>query len=126
MFVTIRFPTTITGLGRVVSGQILALTGREAVPLIKAANAVPDPYLDELKEKARRLGQNVDWDKQPQHPRATTFANAQEESFGQKLRQAVKERVARRTESERQWRERAAKRRSRYRPPPPRKPTKGA
>jgi hypothetical protein len=79
------------------------------------------PWTPEMKARAIR---NVEWVKANMQS-IVAMAAPPPESFGQKLRQAVKERVARRTESERQWRERAAKRRSRYRPPPPRKPTKG-
>ena len=46
----------IDGLGRVATNQILALTGAEALPLIRAGNARPDHELDELKERARKLG----------------------------------------------------------------------
>jgi hypothetical protein len=69
------------------------------MPLIAAGNATPDPELDELKERARKLGQNVDWDKQPKptRPRATVTASAPSyyppedtERFAAKLAKAVK------------------------------------
>ena len=66
-------------------------------PLIAAGNATPEPELDELKEKARKFGQNVDWDKQERfkRPRAGVVASTPsyypptEEPFGKKLSRAI-------------------------------------
>jgi hypothetical protein len=91
---------------------------------------VPDPELDELKERARKLGQNVDWEKDPKYkrrPRATVTASAYapaEESFGEKLRRTVKERAARNPNSRTAHEEQVEREHKRYRRSA-RKPTKG-
>jgi len=97
--------------------------------LIAAGNAVPDPYLDELKEKARKLGQNVDWAEQDRfkRPRAGVVAAGfqAEETFGEKLRRAVERRAAQRGDSVQQTKEHAERERSRYRKRVRRQRTKG-
>jgi hypothetical protein len=81
----------------------------------------------DLKEKARKLGQRVDWDKEPEQPRppARVVASATgfqaNESFGKKMRTLAD----RRPDSVKQAGERAEKERSRYKPLPRRNPTKG-
>jgi hypothetical protein len=146
MFVRINFPVTIQGFGRVVPKQIVALTGAEAVPLIATGHAIRHPgftaatqddddYMKRLKEKARRKGQRVDWDKDPKapkRPRSTVTASAPSyyppedtESFGTKLRNAVKERAARNSMSRQQHDEYVERERNRYRPLQRRERTQG-
>jgi len=84
----------------------------------------PDPELDELKERAKRLGQRVDWDKEPKapkRPRATGTVSTTmllfppaEEGFAAKLTQAVNAVVARRPGSRKVADNRAEAQRSRY------------
>jgi hypothetical protein len=91
--VHIKTPVTISGLGRVTANQILALTGAEALPLIAAGKATPDPELDELKERARKLGQNVDWAEQECFKRPRTAIA----SFASKLKSAIVAQAGRRS-----------------------------
>jgi hypothetical protein len=88
MFVRIHFPTVIDGLGKIAAGQIIALKRSEAVPLIAAGKATPDPELDALKRRAREQGQNVDWAEQEpfkaMRPRAIVTTAATDESFADK------------------------------------------
>ena len=113
MFVKIHHPIEITGLGRVAVGQIIALAGREALPLIRSGNAshyaelgdddASDESFERRKQRPRELGQNPDWDKQS--PKALHFVAsmngqpvaASDEDFGQKLTEAVKRRLASRS-----------------------------
>ena len=134
MYVKFRFPTNVNGLGQVAAGQILALSGSEAVPLIArglatpttfSASPTPDPELDELKGKARRLGQNVDWaeqDRFKRKPHAVVVATEfqAEESFGEKLKRAI-ERLPCKQQKQREKKEYSRPRS----PPPPRKPARG-
>jgi hypothetical protein len=83
MFVKIKTPVTITGLGRIVPGQIVSLTGAEALPLIASGKALPryglgatrrqepddEKAFQERKERARHAGQNVDWSEQERFKR---------------------------------------------------------
>jgi hypothetical protein len=125
MFVKIHFPTVIDGLGRVVPEQIVALSGREALPLIKSGAATPDPELDELKRRAREKGQAVDWADQPQFQslrvRGGIVATTDQESFGKRVKKAAQ----RSPHSPKSHQERAEKERNRYRKLTRRPRTKG-
>jgi hypothetical protein len=125
MFIRVNLPTMIDG--RIQSNPVIAVSEATASRLIKAGVAEPDPELDELKEKARRLGQNADWDKDPkyQRPRAGVVASVTEESFGEKLKRAVERRAAQRGDSAQQAKENAERERSRYRKPQRRQHCKG-
>ena len=120
MFVKINFPIAVEGIGRVAANQIIALSPREAMPLIVTGNATPDPYLNKLKERARALGQNADWDKQPDAPRRTgvvaTAYPPDGESFAKKLSKAIKTVADLRNTSTKQHDQSAEKERNRYRP----------
>jgi hypothetical protein len=129
MFVRLHFPTVIDGLGAVARNQIIDITGRVAIPLIKSGVASGDIYLDALKRKAREQGQAVDWDLQsdaPRRPRAVVAAAGN--SFGKKIATAVKARQAAGRHvatTRKQADEQAQKERARYRPPQRRERTKG-
>ena len=137
MFVKIHTPTTISGIGRVVSGQIIALCGRDALKLIRAGAASQrtvepdtDEELEERKQRARQAGQNVDWhlDDPRRRPRALMAGvSAQgDESFAEQLKQATKDRAAKSPDHQQNSKERAEKERARYRKPQPRQPTKSS
>jgi hypothetical protein len=140
MHAKFRFPTNILGLGQVAAKQILALSGREAVPLIArglatpikfSASPTPDPELDTLKEKAHRLGQNADWPTQEPYrtmlrrvgvvASGASASTQADESFGQKLRRAIEHRTAPRRDAAKREKERLEKQRRRRLPPPRRK-----
>jgi len=111
MFVKIHHPIEVTGLGRVAVGQIIALAGREVLPLIRSGNAshyaelddydASDEAFERRKQRARELGQNPDWDKRPPYAGMRFVASmngqpveASDEDFGQKLTEAVQRRLA--------------------------------
>lgn len=72
----------------------------EALPLIRSGAASPDPELDALKERARKLGQAVDWQMpERKRPRAsvlvTASASTDDESFADKIKRAIAARLPR-------------------------------
>jgi hypothetical protein len=105
MFIKLRFPLQIRGLGRVEAGQILALSGSEALPLLAAGNASSRPELDddedkafqERKRRAAEAGQNVDWDKDPRYQGGlrSFFSGAPtdqaDDGFAEKLTRTVRQ-----------------------------------
>jgi hypothetical protein len=112
MFVKIRIPTTVTGLGRLAVNQIIALTGREAMPLIVAGIAsprsIPTPEDDDeeqafkqRKQRAREAGLNPDWDQQPPYAGMRLVASingwSATSDFAESLCQAVQRRLTSRS-----------------------------
>lgn len=96
------------------------------MPLIARGNAVyrdisaSDPEevaFQERKRRAKKLGQNVDWDKDPKYRRPRAFfaqaatAHRPDESFEAKLSRAVKDRLS----AQRQSKTQKQKKPSRYR-----------
>ncbi len=114
MFVKINSAVTIAGLGRVVPGQIIALTGAQVIPLIKSGAATPryglvpkswtepdDPEFQERKQRAKEQGQNVDWaeqEKSKRKPHGVTITSSgswqKNESLESKIVRATKRRTA--------------------------------
>jgi hypothetical protein len=118
MFIRVHLPTMIDGHFQ--SNPILAVSDTTAHRLIKAGMASPDPYLDAMKDKARQLGQFVDWPTpERQQSRATSVIAAvgnESESFGERLKRAVKARqTAMRATTRKQAEQDAQRESARYR-----------
>jgi hypothetical protein len=133
MLIKLNHPTVIAGIGRAASGQILNLSSKVALPLIAAGNAAPRSFpkskdddseraFRERKERARKAGQNVDWDLQPLRAGGVvrvwcSLRNplpAPNESFKDKFSRAIHKRLAVSSKGQRQAHEQAEKDAKRY------------
>jgi hypothetical protein len=95
MFVKTFLPVMIGGHFHPRGGSF-ALSDATAQYLIQAGVASPDDsYLDAMKQRARKLGQNVDWT--PPGVVAGVMTESSESSFGEKLRKACQTRAAQRS-----------------------------
>jgi hypothetical protein len=86
--------------------------------------------LERLKEKARRAGQNVDWEKNPKAPKrprggASTAAQTTDEDFLARMRAAIKVHAAKSPFTRKAHEQNAERERARYRKPARRERTKG-
>jgi hypothetical protein len=95
--------------------QRLAQAVRRKASAFRAVTTTDDDEFEQRKERARRAGQNVDWNLQPSS-RISASATANEQSFAEKLRKAVERKSPAKQQAEAAKRERARYRKPQRRP----------
>jgi hypothetical protein len=145
MFVRVIQPTTIDGLAYA-RGQIVGVTGAQAIPLIKSGAVIPrygiapkswtepdDEEFKKRKQRAKEQGQDVDWlekekARRKNKPHAGFVASTSQTTnpyFLAKMREAIAKYASKSPWTRQAAAERAEKERARWRNPQRRQRGKG-